>query len=314
MTIRAAMTITAMLMVTAAAKSPQERIVTGDALIDVRINGTPARLRINPAAPAMPLITVGTARRAGLKMKGSWGVSIGYSVGATSVMTRMQVVRLDFGGGPAKRRIGWASRAFSTVADGSVGPGGLAEPVIRLQLRAPLPGETSVSFPMDADSALFGLFGNLSATYAGIEVGGEPMRVRFDPYHPRSLVTAGAGARLARLNDGTISDAAVPTEIFFGINRPVRTLNLRRPLQLGPLSIARLGIRSADYGSVVGIPEADAAAPSSDPDEIVVIGKGRKRDFRHDVLSLGADYLSRCSSIIFYRHTRSIRLTCLPTQ
>ena len=317
MNVRMIVPVLALLMLTAAAKHPAERVIDGDAMIDVRIDGAPARLRVDPAAPAMPLINAELAGRAGLKMTGSWGVGIGYAVGGTSVMTRTQVVRADFGDGPAKRRIGWARRPFAAVADGSIGPAGLAEHVIRFQLRPPAPEEQSVAFRMDKDSALFGMFGNFSATYARIEIGGQPMRVRFDPYHPRSLATAGAGARLARLNDGTIFGAAVPTEIFFGIERPVRTLALRRPLELGPLSITRLGIRTADYGNVAGIRDANAAKAPVDPDEaaddIVVTGKRKKHDPRRDIISLGADYLSRCSSIVFDRKADTIRLTCLPS-
>ena len=292
----------------AAAPSPRERIIAGDGIVDVMIAGRPARLRVDPAAPAMPLIDRGLADRAGLKMTGRWGVGIGYSIGGTGVMSRTQVVRVDLGNGPAKRRVGWTARPFAAVADGSVGPDAFAEPVVRFRLRPALPGERESVFRATRDSALFGLFGNFSATFAEIEVGGEPMRVRFDPYHPRTLATAGAAMRLAGLHDGVVSGAAAPTEIFFGIERPVRTLTLRRPLTLGPLAISTLGVRTQDDGNATGLREADAPPP--DPDEIVVTGKGRKRDLRHDVLSLGADYLSRCSSIVFDTPANRIRLSC----
>lgn len=297
-------------LLAAAGGNPGERIVSGEGLVGVRVNGQAAVLRIDPAAPAMPLINSKLAESARLKMTGSWGVSIGYSVGGTSVMSRTQVIPVDLGGGAAKRRVGWTSRPFAAVADGSVGPDAFPEPIVRFQLRAPIAGEKTISLPMERDTALLGMFGNFSATFGRIDVGGEPMRVRFDPNHARSLVTAGGGARLARLNDGAISGEAVPTEIFFGVERPVRTLTLRRPFQLGPLTIPTLGIRTADYGNVSGIRDAQAAEKPADPDEIVITAKGKKRDVRHDMLSLGADYLSRCSSIVFDRGGSAIRLTC----
>ena len=53
--------------------------------------------------------------------------------------------------------------------------------------------------------------------------------------------------------------------------------------------------------------EADAHA---DPNEVVVTGKG-KHDIKHDRLSIGADQLNRCSSIVFDKPAKQIRLSCL---
>ncbi len=119
-----------------------------------------------------------------------------------------------------------------------------------------------------------------------------------------------AAARLAAAHGGTLSGDAVLTEIFFGVERPVRTMTLARPLALGMLSITTLGVRIGDYGRTASIREADAPVEAVDPDEIVVTAKGGKRDMRRDTLSLGADYLKRCSSIVFDKPARQIRLTC----
>ncbi len=291
----------------AADRAPAERVVTGKGLVEVTVNGEKAVLRVDPAAPAMPLLDAGFAERSRFKTTGHWGVGIGYKVGGTSVMSRTQVVPVDLGAGRIKRRVGWTARPFAPAGDGSVGPEAFPEAIVRFQFRAPIAGETTTVLPMERATGPLGLFGNFSATFATIEVGGEPMHVRFDPYHARTLVTAGAGARLAAFHDGSVSGAAVSTEIFFGIERPVRTLSLARPLRIGTLSLSTLGLRTADFGNASGIREAGAAA---DPDEIVVAAKGRKRDRRRDTLSLGADYLSRCSSIVFDRGRDVIRLTC----
>lgn len=295
---------------TSADRAPSERVITGEGLVEVRVNEQPATLRIDPAAPAMPLINRSVAESAHLKMKSSWGVGIGYAIGNTSVMSRTQVVRLDLGNGRIKRRVGWTSRPFAAVADGSIGPEAFPETIIRFQLRDPRVGAKTVSFPMDRDSTALGIFGNFSATFGQINVGGEPMRVRFDPYHARSLVTAGAGARLARSYDGAITGQTEPTEIFFGVQRPVRTLILNRPLELGRLMISSLGIRTTDDGSINSIKEVGVPEQHVDPDEIVVTAKGKKRYTRRDTLSLGNDYLARCSSITFDRGEKVIRLTC----
>ncbi|MDY0959037.1 hypothetical protein SOM26_10110 [Sphingomonas sp. CFBP8993] len=293
-----------------AARVPVEYVVQGDALLPVRLNGRTATLRIDPAAPAMPLIHAELAERGGLKMTGPFGVSIGYAVRPVPVTARTPVVRIDFDNRTVKRRVGWTSRPFAMVADGSTGPEAMFEPIVRFQFHASVAGERTLSLPMDRDSGPLGMFGNFGTTYARIQVGGEPMRVRFDPYHARSLVTAAAGARIAAVHGVEISGRAVPTEIFFGVERPVRTLTLHQPMQLGTLSIATLGLRAADDGSVRGIRDEEEHPVHVDPDEVVVTAKGKKHDPRRDTLSLGQDYLSRCSSLVFDRDAGVIRLTC----
>ena len=61
------------------------------------------------------------------------------------------------------------------------------------------------------------------------------------------------------------------------------------------------------WSGAAAIPAADAPPP--DPDEIVVVAKGN-RDANRDRLTLGADLLDRCSSIIFDKPAKQIRLTC----
>lgn len=90
----------------------------------------------------------------------------------------------------------------------------------------------------------------------------------------------------------------------------MRTLTLRKQFAIGGLAIPVLGVRTNDFGNAAGIAEADAPGATPDPDEVVVTAKGRERDSRRDTVSLGADYLARCSSIVFDKPARQIRLTC----
>jgi len=302
--------IVAAMLLVSAAEPPAERVVSGDGIITARVAGLSVRMRIDPAAPAMPLIDRAIARRAGLKLTGSWGVGIGYSVGDTGVMTRTQVVPVDLGNRPAKRRVGWAGRSFARDVEASAGPAAFPEPIVRFQLHDARPDETTTTFRATHDSALFGLFGNFGSTFATIIVGGQPMRLRLDPHHSRSLATAGAAVRLAAAQDGVVTGAPVQTEIFFGIERPVRTLTLRRPLAVGALRIATLGVRTSDAGNAASIREGDVPPAAPDPDEIVVTAKGKARDVRRDTLSLGADQLRRCSSIVFDKIAETVALTC----
>ena len=290
------------LMLTAAARSPaeQELVVTGDGLMTAAVNGVPGRIRVDPAVWSMPLLGGLWAHRAGLR-GGMFG--FGYLVGPEQVDGVSGVARIAIGAGaePRRRRIGWTARNYASDAEGVVGPGGVPQPVVRFVLRSPIPGERTVALPLVDEGGMFGGWGGM---YARIEVGGRPMRIRFDPYKPRTLATAGAGVRLASAYDGTLSGETQSMPIAFGISRPVRTLRLGRPLRIGSLSFATLGVRTSDFGDATAIREE-----GGDPDEIVVTGRRRGNTDR-DRIALGADALERCSTIVFDKRARQIRLTC----
>ena len=299
------------LLLIGSANPSNERVISGDGIVDVRLNGKPARFRIDPAAPGMPLMADVVAEERGFKMGGSLGIGFGFRVGPTTVMSRTQVVRVGYGIKPEKQRVGWTQRPFAVAADGSIGPGGLPEPVVRFILRPAQPGERTITMRMEKLGFPMTLFGGgWIASIGMVDVGGAPMRVRFDPYHPRTLATAGAAVRLSKVYGGALSGPAVPTEIFFGVERPVRDLTLERPLMLGSLSIERLGARTGDFGTTDAIREGDAPTAVADPDEIVVTAKGKARDMRHDTISLGADQLRHCSSIVFDKKAQAIQLSC----
>lgn len=286
-------------------------------MIAATIDGKPVTLRVDPAAPGLVFVTSAVAER--LALKGG-ALGLGYSVGGQGAMQATTVRPMTFGTNAVKRRIGfpsrkhetkgkaadprWVGRPYADVGDGSIGPASLPEPVVRILLNAPRAGERTVALPM-VDGG--GLLGKLSGTFAQITIGGQPIRVRFDPYHPRTTVTANAATLIAQAQRATLAGLTAPVEIAFGIARPVRTMTLATPLLVGPLALSSLGVRTTDVGNAAAIPDADAPPP--DPDEIVVVAKG-KRDASRDRLTIGADLLDRCSTIVFDKPAKQIRLTC----
>lgn len=286
---------------TAAPTPVNERSVTGDGVVTGLVNGVPGRIRIDPAAPSLPLLSQDLAERAGLR---AGFIGLGYSVGSQKVTGRSAVGRIDLGAGAVKQRIGWTVIPYASGIEGVVGPGGVAEPVVRFVLGPSVPGEHTVAMKLEKQGSLFGSWGSLFAT---VDVGGNPIEVRFAPHQRRTLATAGAGARLAGAPGARIEGATVTEEIAFGIARPVRDLVLATPLAVGPFSITKLGVRVADEGSIASVPDADA--PPADPDEVIVTGKG-KRGRHRERIAIGADLLSACSSIVFDKPAKLIRLTC----
>ena len=284
-------------------RRPQERVVSGDGIVTVNLNGAQGRIRIDPAAPALPIFTAPFA--AGQAQLRAGPFAFAYLVGPEQVQGVSAVGRIAVGEGvrPRKRRVGWTGRNYVEGADGVIGPGGLPDPVVRFVLRPSLPGERTVTLRLEDEG---GLFGGWGGSYALIDLGGEPLRVRFSPHEPRTLATAGAAVRIANLHDGRVSGETTPARIAFGISRPVRTMRLGTPLTIGGLAISELGVRTADFGNASMIREE-----GGDPDEVIVTGD-RRRNRNRDRLSLGADQLSRCSSITFDKRRHEVRLTCVP--
>jgi len=300
---RAAMLLGTMLGATATAadRPVTELVVPGLGEVDMRINRQPMRWRIDPAAFNIPFLS---ADAAGLAKLRAGNVALLYAVGP-------EIVRGDTGLGTvgAKVRrtpIAWFPRAYAIGLDGVIGPGGLSEQRVRFIFRHPRPGEQTVTLPMIGQDGPLGDWGSL---FAQIEIGGEPMRVRFDPHHPHTLATANAGRRLAEAYGGHFAGGTFTTEIAFGIERPVRPMQLARPLAVGPLMLTTLGVRTRDVGSSAAVPEANAPLP--DPDEIVVVARDKRHDPERDRLSLGADMLRPCSTLVFDKRARTIELSCL---
>lgn len=279
-------------------RAAAEQVVAGAGIVPANVAGVPGRIRIDPAGFAMPILNTAYANRAKLR---PGPFAFANLVGPHEVRGVTAVTRIGIDGAPRKRRVGWTERPYFEGADGTVGPGGLPQQVVRFVLRAPLSGERTVSLPLVDEGGMFGGWGGM---YALANVGGAPMRVRFNPHHPDTLATAGAGVRIAAAHDGKLEGETRAVAIAYGIHRPVRTLRLGTPIRLGALSIPSLGVRTADFGSAKGISEQ-----GGDPDEIVVTGK-RRRNANRDRLWLGADSLARCSSIVFDKRARQVRLTC----
>ena len=302
---RVAGTLAAVLLI-GAGPSPRERVVTGDGVVDAQVNGTPARIRIDPGALAMPMIGADMAARA--KLHAAKLLSFGYAfhIGPTLVAGSTAVGDITLAGVSLSRRIAWNERRYQPDVDGVIGPGGVPDAVVRFQLRAATPGERTATLPLVDEG---GLLGGWGVSYAGLTLGGAPLRVRFAPRAARSYLSASAASRVASELGGRFDGAAEAEPIAFGIARPVRPMLLARPLVIGPLSLTHVGVRVAEGGNTAAIPDASTPTPAVDPDEVVVTAKSKRKP-RPGTLTLGADVLARCSSIVFDKPAKQIRLTC----
>lgn len=289
---RSVIAASAVLLLVGAAKPVQPLIVRGDGLMNAVVGGKAARIRITPWAPAAPTLNPEFAEAIGLK-GGLFGFAV--KVGPVRVSGKTSVTRLDFGTMTFRRRVVWFDRRYEVPGDGAMGPGGLPAALIRFELRPAQAGERTATLPLV--QRLF------QPTYTRVMVAGREVSILFDPQHPRTLATAGAGSAIAQAYGGQLAGATGKAEVAFGIERPIRTLNLARPMMIGPLRFDSVAVRIGDSGSVAGIADADA-----DPEEVVVTAKGGAK--RRDVLIIGRDALAPCSTIVFDKSAKQIRLSC----
>lgn len=132
-------------LVLVAAGSPRrERIVEGDGILSGALDRAPVRIRIDPAAPAMPSFSAAAAARAGLK-GGIFGAT--YRIGNIRLQGSTAVATVALPGSALKRRVGWFPFPLPQVVDGAIGPGGLDEPVVRFVLRPPVPASKCSASP-----------------------------------------------------------------------------------------------------------------------------------------------------------------------
>lgn len=302
---------TALVMAAAAllgAAAPGERVVRLGETAPLSVNGVSARLRVDPGALGMMLLSPDLAARAKVGNGGLLGFGFKGHIGPTAVSGRTVIAHVGLNGqSEARRRIVWAARPYAAGVDAVIGPAGLDERVVRFVLRAPAAVERTAVLAMAPNG---GMFADWDFLTARMTLGGEPVGVRFAPFNRRTLANATLARRLADVLGGRLTGPATDELIAFGVERPVRTMTLARPLAVGPVALATLGVRVADTGSVAGLPEAtDDPSEAADPDEVVVTAKS-KRKARPAGLTLGADALARCSSIVFDRPAKQIRLSC----
>lgn len=283
----------------AASEPPTERVVEPGATAPVTVAGIPLRLRISPGTPGLPLLSQAIVAQAGVKCGGLLCFGAAYKIGREQVNGRTALAQIGWGDAPpAKRRVGWLSAPHDLPGDGTIGPAGLPESVVRFVLGPSRAGERTVAMPIEDE----GLLSQWGALRGVLTLGKDRIAVRFDPEHPRSLLTAAAGVAVARAQGGTLGEERGRQEILFGVERPFRVMTLARPLAVGPLALSTLGVREADGSGANTIPQE-----GDDPSEVVVTAKGKKT---YMVLSLGADALARCSSLVFDKPAKQVRLTC----
>lgn len=264
-------------------------------VIEVMIAGQAARLtvdiggddivQINPASPLRAVLANETRADGSTADRGRYRVA----VGQTAMAIPFSREQLLIAGRPMQARVLTPAAAIPNAdSDGTIGLPLLPHDVVRVQLRPPAAGDRSAVLPARIGrSDTWGFDWKLA--------NGAVLDVELHLLRPASVIAAAAAAELADVGGGTLVGPVQRVPISFGAIRPVRVLELARPVAIANLSISRAAVRLFDWAGKAELPpdaEADDAA--------LVVGKrGRQGAWRN--LKLGRDVLGRCASIAWLR-------------
>ncbi|MGQ2941779.1 MAG: hypothetical protein ACT6Q7_17015 [Blastomonas fulva] len=261
------------------------------------INDQPVRFRLAPDAVSVPTVNADVAEKVGLKPS---MIGYVYLIGPVKIALRTDNVMYRAGTTSFKSRTAFSDRKVADGADGVAGPATFPFRRTIFVLRDPQAGDQAMTFPIDKDMGL-------SQTGMKIDVGGKPVYVAFSLARAESVVTATGGRWIADVHGGRFNGDAREAPILYEIPRPIRRLELDRPLMLGDLEIRNLAVRVSDMGNSQGIP--DGAAPDQDLDEIVVTGDS-KRKVLTQRLYIGLDTIGHCASLTYDFKAGTVTLMC----
>lgn len=261
------------------------------------INDQPVRFRLAPDAVSVPTVNADVAEKIGLKPSMTGYV---YFIGPVKIALRTDKVNYRAGNTSFKIRTAFSDLQVVNGADGVAGPATFPFRRTIFTLRDPKAGDQAMTFPLDKDLGL-------SQTGVKIDVGGRPVYVAFSLDRPESVVTATGGQWIADANGGRFNGDAREAPILYEISRPIRRLDLDRPLMLGALQIRNLAVRVSDMGNAQGIP--DGARPDQDLDKIVVTGDS-KRKVPTQRLYIGMDTIGHCASLTYDFDAGTVTLMC----
>jgi hypothetical protein len=279
---------------------PDELVLSGDNIVSVVIEGKPFRLEVRPEAAEAPMLNPDVAQQLKLKpgMIGFFGL-----IGPEKVSGVSAVLKIDYGEGDKKQRIFWANRASSTIADGTISPASLPYKRVKFVISPTTPDEIAYRLPLDN----FGFLGRLGVGTT-VKAADQKIQFQFSLERDETLVSAPTGNWLAENFGGKLTGAPKSTLIYYGIERPTRSMLLSTRLAVGEWSLDTVDVRVSDYGDASSIAEETAVA--SDSEEIIVTGK-RDKDVDLRIVA-GRKFLSSCSSLLYDFAKRDVTASCNP--
>jgi hypothetical protein len=275
--------------------APTTLILGPDLISPATVNGKPVRIQVNLTAERTLIVNAEAAGRIGLQSNTSRAKGvIGHQRFSASSTSAEYVI----GGMPIKSRILWYDTISTPGADAVVGPAGVTQDVITVQLRAAQDGERTFTLPLIMVQEKYGRMGTM------VKIGEQAVAVGWSLNRDSTLVTAAAAADLANSNGGHFMGEKRKESVVYDVQRPVRTMDIARPFGIGPIQLSRVTAWVGEYGDISRVPD-----DQDDPNEIVVTAKGSKIKSFHAIV-IGRNDMAHCSSITYDKPGRQIRMVC----
>ncbi len=299
--------IAAMLAGSAAADQPQTVTLDADAPVAAKINGRDVMLAVSTGT--VDHVTLNDEAVTRLKLSASRPDNRGDFLigGVVALRGRHNNGFLRVAGRAQQQQLYWFPGASPLPRDGTIGPFAFPHREVKVVWQAGEAPRHAWPLVGDIDTAAYGV----------VAIGSSWFTLGVDVRSRRSLplVTATTGADLAEALGGQLVGEVWQEEIVLGVRRPVRRLQLDRPLVMGPLRFDAVAVRVGGPGDGTRwlqpgrkpLPEAGA-----DPAEIVVRGRTLVRRGAARSLMLSRTQLEAqgCTSLTVDKREEMFILAC----
>lgn len=291
------------------AAGPNEIIVEADAPITATIEAIPAQLTISTGLVDRLTLNTDFVAEHAIKPAPIMGKANLNFWGRKEVEGKNRPLDYSVAGVPEMGRAFWFLNVPQPKFDGSIGPWAFPHDRVVVRLSADGPADQLNDFPY------FGDLNNGSVSSYQEATFGTAVTFGVERDLPYPLASAATGAAIAAAYGGSLSGEAWDQSVGFGITRPVRLMTLERPFIIGPFSFTQIAVRTRSTRDAAGNGDAIAEASDGedvDPQEITVIGLGKKAKKPVFTLAIGRMALNQCASITFDKLARKIILRCRP--
>jgi hypothetical protein len=273
-------------------------IVPADRIVKVTINSRLLQLKVGADFIDGYIINNSVAREMALKPSLIGGGSI---IGSTTIYADSRKVPFSIWGGPqVKTRVHWFDRDITTDTDGMISANRIPYARVIFQNRPVESNDKTESLQM-AKPGNWGFSGG----YGVMLLDNTELRVGLSYDRSNTIVSAAVGGMLAGSHGGRFDGQVITSPVRYGVSRPMRLMQLSKPLRIASLSLNAVYVRLSEPG--------DGALPQDnepkDSDEIIVTAnkKGKKPQFN---ISIGTDDLTKCASVIFENMAKRITFNC----
>jgi hypothetical protein len=286
---------------------PQAVTLAVGAPIAARINGHAVQLAVSTGTVDHVTLNDAAARRAQLRATRVDNLGDLLIGGVVALRGRHNSAFLRVEGRAQHQQIYWFPRASPLPSDGTIGPFAFPHRFVNVVWAPGTPPRHAWPLVGGIDRAAYGV-----ATFDDrwLTLGVDVLTRRRLP-----LVSASTGADLADTLGGELVGEVWQEEIMLGVRRPVRQLQLNRPLVLGPLRFDAVAVRvGGPRDGTIWLQPGQQPLPeaAADPDEMVARGRTAVRRAVARSLMLSRTQLEEqgCTSLTVAKREERFILAC----